>query len=261
MVTDGASGQGHGAHPETGRHLLLSGETELAQRGERSRAASQHGHEHASFTTAETLHVAAQLIDPHRHLEAERRGHRVLAVRAPREEDILGALGQVGERGQDGRELAQEDVVGAPHLEELAGLRHVLGRRPPVHIAPGVALAGAIQLPDQGHERMPGAGQAGSNRSEIEVREVCLASDLAGGAVGNDAQLGLRLGQGRFDVEPGLEARGLREQRPHAGVVDPERCRFLLHESDLSHGGHGLSTIPRRSAARARLLPICCRSA
>src|SRR3989442_1630400 len=84
--------------------------------------------------------------------------------------------------------------------------------------------------------------QAGPHRFEIEVRQVRLASDLAGGAIGNDAQLGLRLRQGRLDVEPGLEARGFREQRPHPWVVDPERSRLFLHESDLSHGGHGLST-------------------
>ncbi len=234
MIADRARGHGHGAHPEALGHLLLGGEAQGSQRGERPRAAPQHGHEHAALAAAQTLHVAAQLVDPHRHLEAEGRGHRVLAVRASREEDVLGPLGEVGERGQDGRELTQEDVMGAPHLEELAGLRDVLGRGPPVHVAAGVAFAGAIQLPDQRHERMPCAGQACPHRLEVEVRHVRLAGDLAGGALGNDAQLGLRLREGRFDVEPGLEARGLGEQRPHARVVDPERGRLFLHESDVA---------------------------
>jgi len=42
----------------------------------------------------------------------------------------------------------------------------------------------------------------------------------AGGAVRDDTLLGLRLCQRRFHVEPGLEARGLGEQRPHTRVVD-----------------------------------------
>ena len=190
--------------------------------------------------------MAAQLVDPHGHLEAERGGHRVLAVRAAGEQVVLGALGQVGKRRQDGRELAQEDVVGPAHLEELAGLRDVLGGRAPVHVAAGVALAGAIERPDQRHQRMPGAGQSFSHGSQIEARQVRLADDLAGGGLGDDAQLGLGPRQGRFDVEPGLEARRLGEERPHARVVDPQGGRFLLHGSDLSHGAPGLSTPSRR---------------
>jgi hypothetical protein len=31
------------------------------------------------------------------------------------------------------------------------------------------------------------------------------------------------MAQGRFHVEPGLEARGLREQYGHAELVDPQR--------------------------------------
>jgi hypothetical protein len=151
----------------------------------------------------------------------------VLAVRAAREQGVLGPLGQAGQRGQDRGELAQEDLVSLAHLEELAGLRDILRRRPPVHVAPGVALAGAIERPHQRHDRMTGPRQSLPHGSEVQVLEVRLAGDLAGGVVGDDAQLGLRLSERRFHVEPRLEARGLGEQGTHAGVVDPEGGRLL----------------------------------
>src|SRR5205814_1357935 len=53
VIADRPRGHGHGAHPEAERHLLLGSETELAQRGERPRAAPQHGHEHAALAAAQ----------------------------------------------------------------------------------------------------------------------------------------------------------------------------------------------------------------
>ena len=132
-----------------------------------------------------------------------------------------------------GRELTQEDVVGPAHLEQLAGLRDVLGGRPPVHVAPGITLAGAIQRPHQRNQRVAGARQPLPDRREVKEGQVRLADDLARGRLRDDAQLGLRLRQGGFDIQPGLEARGLGEQRPHAGVVDPER-RGLFQHGDVS---------------------------
>ena len=77
-------------------------------------------------------------------------------------------LGEIGERDEEGGELAQEDVVGPSREEQLARLRHVLGGRSPVHVAAGVARAGAIELPHQRHQRMPGLGEARPHRVEIE---------------------------------------------------------------------------------------------
>ena len=62
---------------------------------------------------------------------------------------------------------AQEDIMGATQEEELTGLRDVLRRGTPVHVAAGVAVAHAVQLPDQRHERMAGARQAGMDVVQI----------------------------------------------------------------------------------------------
>ena len=112
--------------------------------------------------------------------------------------------------------------MGLAHLKELAGLRDVLGRGAPVHVAARVAVAGAVELPDERHQRVAGLREPGAHGGQIEVLQLRLGDDLARGGRGNDAELGLRLGQRRLDVEPRLEARGLGEEGAHARVLDPE---------------------------------------
>ena len=153
----------------------------------------------------------------------------MLAVRAAGEQDVLRPLGEVGQRGQNGGELAEEDVVGPAHLEELARLGDVLGGGAPVHVAAGVSLAGAVQRPHQRNQRMTRSRQPLPDRRQIQEGEVRLADNLPRGSLGNDAQLALRLGERGLDVQPGLKARRLGEQRPHAGVVDPEGRGLFLH--------------------------------
>ena len=146
-------------------------------------------------------HVEAQeAAHDSRQLEAEGGRHRVLPVGAPGQQHVLGALGEVGEGGQDRRELAQEDLVGPADLEELAGLGDVLGGGAPVHVAARVALAGPIELPHQRHERMPGAGQTLAHRAEIQEGQVRLADDLSGRRLRDDPELGLGPGQGSLDI-------------------------------------------------------------
>jgi hypothetical protein len=84
--------------------------------GRMPRRVAQHGDEHASLAAAQPLDVARQLVDPDRDLEAERRRHRVLAVGPAGQQRVLGALGQVGQGGEQRRELVQEDRVGPAHL-------------------------------------------------------------------------------------------------------------------------------------------------
>ncbi len=123
---------------------------------------------------------------------------------------------------QHGPELAQEDLVGPAYLKELAGLRDVLRGGAPVHIPARVAVAGAVERPDERHQRVAGLREPGAHGGQIEVLQLRLGDDLARGGRRDDAELGLRLGQGRLDVEPRLEARGLGEEGAHARVLDPE---------------------------------------
>src|SRR5206468_4403270 len=153
----------------------------------------------------------------------------MLAVRASRKQIVLGPLRQVGERGQELAELAQEDLVGAANLEKEAGLRDVLSRGAPVHVPTGVALARAVQRPDERDDGMAGLRQSRAHGVEVQVFQVRLVDDLAGSVFRDDAELGLRLRQRRLHVEPRLEARSLGEEGPHARILDAERGRLLKH--------------------------------
>ena len=91
-----------------------------------------------------------------------------------------------------------------PREEQLSGLGDVLGRGAPVDVSSGVAVTDPVQLPDQRHERVAGALEPRPDRLPVQEREPRLPGDLLGGVRGDDPELGLRLRQRRFDVEPGL---------------------------------------------------------
>jgi hypothetical protein len=94
---------------------------------------------------------------------------------------------------------------------------------------------------------MPGLGQPRPHRAEIEEGQLRLAGDLSRGRLGNDAELGLGLGEGGFHVEPGLEARRFREERPPPGVIDAERGGLVLHGRYLARPSRDVNTPPPRS--------------
>ena len=108
-----------------------------------------------------------------------------------------------------------------PHQQELPGLRDVLRRRAPVHVAAGVAVAHPVQFPDQRHQGMPGARQALPHGVHVEVRKLRLASDLRGRLCRDDVEFRLCLCESGFDVQPSLVTRRFREQAANAGVLDP----------------------------------------
>jgi hypothetical protein len=147
-----------------------------------------------ALAAAEAFHVVAELVDPDRHLVAEGGWHGVLAVGAPRQQHLLGALCQVGKLSQQGGELRQEDVVCAPQQQELAGLGNVLCRGTPVHVAAGVAVTHPVQFPDQRHQRVSRTRQSGADVIQVQQRDVGLTGDLFGSLPWDYAQLRLRLG-------------------------------------------------------------------
>ena len=108
-------------------------------------------------------------------------GTGVLTVRAPRQGEIPGALGEIRQHFQDPRKLIEVDAVGLPKLEQLTGLGDVLGSRAPVNEAASVAVADAVQLPDQRYEAVTGPGQTLVDRVHIEKFEACLAGYFCGG--------------------------------------------------------------------------------
>ena len=113
----------------------------------------------------------------------------VLAMRSAWQQGIFGALRQRRQGGENGSQLLQEDVMRLVHLQELPGLRDVLGGRAPVHVPTSVSLTDPIQFPDERHERMACTRQPGMYRFQVNVREVGFMRNLLGSASRDDAQV------------------------------------------------------------------------
>jgi hypothetical protein len=86
----------------------------------------------------------------------------------------------------------------------------------------------ARELPDERHDRVPGALEALVDPGAVEPLEPGGGADRRGRRRRHDAELGLGLGQRRLDLEPGLPAVFLGIEGADAGVLDPRRGRQLV---------------------------------
>ena len=226
--------QRHRAEPEQLADPRLQRRAVAIERGGRASAAAEHRDEEPRLDLPQPLHVAAQLVDPHGDLRAERRRHRVLSVRAAGDRVVLRALGESGERLEQPADLREHDAVGLADLQEVARLGDVLRRRAPVGVAAGIALAEPVELPHQRDQAVPRDAQALGHAVEVEQLEPRPALDLRRGRLGNHADLGLGPGERDLDVEPRLPARLAREEIADAGVADTQRGRSVFgHRAPL----------------------------
>ena len=237
---------GHRDQVEFRRQRVLYGEALFAERCGCARAAAEQRHEDARLGLLQPLDVAAEFVDPDGDLHPEGRGHGVLAVRAAGDRVVRRALGEVREVSDHLPEQVEHDRVRTAQLQDVAGLGDVLGGRAPVRVAAGVALAEAVELPDERHDRVAGDGEAVLNALEVEVFEPAGGHDPFSGFGGDHAQPGLRAGERSLDIEPGLPACIACEQRADARLSDACRSGSFLH-------------LQLRSWWRAR--PMCARCA
>ncbi len=231
MIADCARRHPHRLHAEMLAHRRLHRRPLRAERGKGAGAAAEHRDKEAGRDLLEPLDMADHLVDPHRRLVAESRRQCVLAVRAPGDRHVGAALGEIGHRRERIRDQPQKDPVRMPKHQQVAGLRDVLRRGPPMHPA-AIGLAGdAAQFPNQGHDRMAGAGEPLVHPRAVEQFEVRGAPDRRRCARGNDPQLLLRLGERRLDVEPGLPAVLQPIKRADTGIRHAGGGReFVSHE-------------------------------
>ena len=78
--------------------------------------------------------------------------------------------------------------------------------------------------------------------------------DLARRRLGNDAELGLGARQRGLVVQPGLEARGLGEERPHAGIGNAKGGGLVLHGEAFAPAAQASAGIT--SSVRIRRLRV-----
>jgi len=214
---------GHRAEAEQAADRGLHWRALLAERGPGAGAAAQHGDEEARCRLAQALDVAQQLVDPHGDLVAERRRHCVLAMRAAGHRHVGGAFRKVGHGGENFTDLAQDDRVGLPQHQKVAGLGDVLGRRAPMDPAAVRLADDAAELPHQRHQGVAGAGETFVDLFAVHQLEPRLGRDRLGRRRRNDAELGLGAGQRHLDVEPGLPAVLQAVERAHPRIGDAAR--------------------------------------
>ena len=130
------------------------------------------------------------------------------------------ALGKHGGGIERFGDLLEKDAMGLAQHQEVAGLGDVLRRRAPMHPAAMRLADNPAQLPDQRHDGVAGARETFVEPGAVHQVVMRRLYDGRGGFVGDDAEFGLRLGQRRLDIEPGLPAVLQPIKRANAGVGD-----------------------------------------
>ena len=235
MIVAGPAGHGHGQQVELRCHSVLDRQSRCAEGGQCTGGSAEHRDKDARLGVFQSLNVPAQLIDPRADLVAEGRRHGVLTVCAAGA-GIVGVLdGQRRKRAQHLTDLTKDDLVSLAQLQNVAGLRDVLGRRPPMDITAHFAAQNAVQFPDQWHERMSGDRQPCFDVLDAEQIELAMLRDLDGGIRRDHAEFGFSPSESGLNVEPGLPAGFPREQRPDARIGHTGGGWSILHLA-LLHG-------------------------
>ena len=232
VIADRACGYSHRQHAEGFGDAGLHRRALRAERGKGARTTAEHRHEQARGGLLQPLHMADHLVDPHRRLVSESRRQGVLTMRAPGDRHFGAAFGEIGHRGEGLSDQTQEDAVGPAQHQQIAGLRDVLRRCPPMH-PPAVRVADdPAELPDQWHDGVAGAREPLVDPRPVEQFEPSRARDRFGSGPWDDAELALRLGKRRLHVEPGLPPVFLAVEFAYARVRNASRSREFI--------GHGV---------------------
>ena len=160
----------------------------------------------------------------------------MLTVRAARQRVGGGCFRQRPQQLQNGAQLPQNHAVCGAELEQVAGLSDVLRRCAPVDVAADFVVQDAVQLPDQGHQRMRGHRQRLFNAVDIEQFQAAVAGDLDRCVGGDHAEIGFRPRQRCLHVQPGLPACFAGEEGADARVRYAGGGRSMLHRVLLREG-------------------------
>jgi hypothetical protein len=174
----------------------------------------------------------------------------VLAVGAPSDRHIGAALGEIGHRRECLPDQAQENPVHLAQHQEIAGLCDVLRRRTPMHPATKRLARDPAQLPNQRHDCVAGTREPLVDARPVEQIEMSRMRDCIGRALRNYAELLLRLGESRLDIEPSLPAVFQAIQRADARIGYAGGGReFVTHGCSSVNLGSPFRRTGRRHAA------------
>ena len=149
MIANRARGHLHRLHAESLADASLHRRPLRPQRGKSAGPAAQHRDEEARRHLTQALDMANHLVDPNRRFVAKGRRDRVLAMGTTGDRHLGAAFGQIGHRRERSGDQAKEDPVSLTQHQQIAGLRDVLRRRPPMHPSTVWLADNPAELPDQ----------------------------------------------------------------------------------------------------------------
>ena len=209
---------------------LLHGFRALAERGERPGGPGELRGRGGLCRPVEAFATPSELVRPGRGLQPERDRHRVLEVRPPGHRGVTVAQGKRASSTVGALEIPRDRGERGPRLEDERRVDDVLRRRTPVH--PAALVAAALdQRPNQRNQWMLRRRDSLAQLRQVIEARVRLGGDPLGRRCGDDADLGLSLGQGTLDVEPGLNERTRLEHRPRLART-VEIAKHLAVERD-----------------------------
>ena len=185
--------------------------------GEGADGAGHVSHEVPLLCLQQPVALAAQLVQPDRHLESQGDGQGLLAVRSA---DHQGPAVFVHQRqqGPHGRgELFFNNgdrVLGADHL---SGIDDVLRRCPEMKETGGFLPKHGPEFSQQADEAVPRDLAPRLDRLQIQEIDLRAVGDLLRRLLGNDSQISLGKGQSRLHIYPRLEAGLFFKDSPHFG--------------------------------------------
>ena len=102
------------------------------------------------------------------------------------------------------RHVPLGDIPDGPEHQREPGVRQILHCGPVVHPLPGVLRQHRPQRRDQPHGRVPGRPGLLRHQVQVDQPDISVGPDRLGRRRWYQSHVGLRLGQGRQDLQPGL---------------------------------------------------------
>jgi hypothetical protein len=121
-------------------------------------------------------------------------------------------------------QVAQDLGDRGAKLQHERGVEHVLAGRAPVHVARRLRIGRGHARGEMTDERdggVAGPRRLPRDRFQVEVLGPGRVANRSDARAGDDTRLRLRVGQRRLEVQHGLQARAVREARPHLGLAEP----------------------------------------
>src|SRR6185437_11126068 len=198
----------------------------LAERGERAGSAGKLHGQHAPTQFVEPRQMIDERREPNRAFVAEGHRQRVLQVRPPRHYRAAMSLRLLGKSARASGDVALDDGESLAHLQHHGSVHDVLSGCAPMNVARRLLAGGAAERLGDAYDRIAHVARIGAELGQIDAVDRGGRRDGLGGALRDDAELGLRPRQRGLDIEHPLHELPVDEDAAHL-VAAEERAKDL----------------------------------